>query len=281
MPNSELPVSRLIVDAGKCIACGRCVRDCVAGVLSLVDGAIAATPESDARCIGCQHCLAICPVAAIGVTGKEPSGSEPLRPYDPEALELLIKGRRSVRSFAPGAVDPETLRRIIEVAAHAPAGVNARNRRFTVVYKREDMDALRDRTVRLLLERGEAELPEDHQWLVDSARRWEEKRHDVVFRTAPHLLVVTAGPNQICPREDCLIALSHFDLYAQTMGVGTVWCGMMYFILEFFPETRAWLNIPEDHTVGYAMLFGPNGIKYARTAQHEAEEVCILDGLGK
>lgn len=280
MPTSELPVSRLVVDAAACISCGRCAADCVAGVIKLVDGVVTVTPEADERCIGCQHCLAICPVAALGVAGKVPADSEPLRKFDPDSLELLMKGRRSVRTFAPGAVPPETLRRIIHVAAHAPTGVNARDRRFTVVYKREDMDALRDRTVRLLLDRGETVLPGEMQWLVASARRWEEKRHDVVFRTAPHLLVITAGPDQVCPREDCLIAMAHFDLYAQTVGVGTVWCGMLYYVLEYFPEVRRWLRIPEGHILGYAMLFGPGGLSYPRTVQHEAEAVEILDGLG-
>lgn len=67
-----------------------------------------------------------------------------------------------------------------------------------------------------------------------------------------------------------MIALTTFELYAQTLGVGTVWDGLAKWIIsEILPEFKTRLGIPEDHVIGYAMAFGKPAVNYTRTAQHE------------
>ena len=41
-----------------------------------------------------------------------------------EAVEHAIRSRRAVRAFLPDPVEPELLRRLIELAAQAPSGTN-------------------------------------------------------------------------------------------------------------------------------------------------------------
>ena len=47
-----------------------------------------------------------------------------LDPQATSAVEAAITTRRSVRAFLPTPVAPETIARILEVAARAPSGTN-------------------------------------------------------------------------------------------------------------------------------------------------------------
>lgn len=275
---TELPNSRFIVDPDKCVACGMCVLDCPAHIIAIERGLARIAPDKDEDCIRCQHCLAVCPYGAVSVAGHAPEASQGVGKFDPAPLDNLIRARRSVRQFAPGGVDPDLVKRILDTVAYAPTGVNIRHRRFTVILDTAVMDAFRDRTARALVDNA-ALVPEESSWLVDIAREWLEEGVDRLCRGAPHMIVVTAGPEGVCKEADCLIALSYFDLYAQANGVGTTWCGMVAAILRFFPESRKWLGIPDDHVIGYAMLFGPAGVHYPRTAQHEPEDVVFVEKL--
>jgi nitroreductase/NAD-dependent dihydropyrimidine dehydrogenase PreA subunit len=275
---AQLPNSRFAVDAEKCVACGLCVKDCPARIISIRDKLAHIDPEKDGDCLNCQHCLAVCPHGAVSVAGCRPSGSRAVEPFAPSALENLILSRRSVRQFAPGSVDPALFRRVLDTAANAPTGVNIRDRHFTAILDADVMAAFRDRVSRALVDNA-GMLPEDSSWMADMARSWLDGGEDEICRGAPHMLVVTAGPDAACKAADCIIALSYFDLYAQANGIGTTWWGIMETILRFFPESRKWLGIPDDHEIGYAMLFGPAGVHYARTAQHAAEDVVVLDAL--
>ena len=71
-----------------------------------------------------------------------------------------------------------------------------------------------------------------------------------------------------------MIALSYFELFAQTLGVGTVWDGLAkWAINDLLPEFRTRLGIPDDHVIGYAMAFGKPAVQYARTVQYGPPQV--------
>lgn len=271
-----MPVSCFHADPEKCTACGACVKDCPTEIIEIRDNIAVVVPERNAECIGCQHCLAICPVAAASVEGRLPEDSRPVAPFDPVGLDNLIRSRRTVRKFAPGTVDRDLLQRVLETVMYAPTGCNARNLRYTIVYEKTKMDAVREATCRAMVDYAERN-PDTSDWiLMDYARKWLNGGQDRIFRGAPHLLVVTAGPEQVCKAADCLIALSYFDLYATANGIGTVWCGAFDGVMRMIPESRRWLDIPEDHELGYAMLFGPNGTHYPRTIQRDIGDVVLL-----
>jgi nitroreductase len=209
--------------------------------------------------------------------GLDPANSLPLTGKLPDAaqMELLIKGRRAVRQYKQENLEPEVLQRLLDVACYAPSGMNARKVRFTVVDDREKLAKLRDdvmtglgRIVR------ENKLPEGMEFFADFYRAWDEHGIDILFRGAPHFLVVSAPQSIVTPVQDCLIAMTTFELFAQTLGVGTVWDGLAkWAINDLLPEFRNRLGIPEDHVVGYAMAFGKSAVHYSRTAQHVPHEI--------
>lgn len=261
------------VDGQKCTRCALCVAACPARIIAMDDnGYPSIAPEQEASCYRCQQCLAICPRAAVSILGRRPEDSLPL-PGNypaPEQLELLIKGRRSVRRYKEENLERELLQRLLEVAWHAPTGINSRQVRFTVVDDRAKLTTLRDEVMAGLgrLVRANA-LPEELGFFADLVRLWEEQGIDTLFRGAPHLLVASAPQSVLTPLQDCMIALSYFELYAQANGVGTVWDGVVkWAINDLVPQARQTLGIPDDHVIGYAMAFGRPAVHYARTVQH-------------
>jgi nitroreductase/NAD-dependent dihydropyrimidine dehydrogenase PreA subunit len=265
-----------------CTRCGECVADCPAMIIAMENGFPAIAPEKEATCYKCQHCLAICPTGAISILGLKPTGSRPLATGfpDPDKLETLIKGRRSVRRYKDENLDPALLQKLLEVAWHAPTGVNSRQVRFTVVDDKDKLALLREEVMAGLtrLVRDNA-LPEAMGFYANFIRMWEENRFDVIFRGAPHLLVASVPKNVASPMPDCLIAMSYFELFAQANGVGTVWNGLAkWAINDLLPETRTRLGIPEDHLIGYAMAFGKPAVHFARTVQHGPANISRFAG---
>ncbi|UFS70583.1 nitroreductase family protein [Geomonas sp. RF6] len=259
------------VDKKKCTRCGECAADCIAGIIKMEDDAPSIPPELEEACYKCQHCMAVCPTGAVSIFDLSPAKSQPKAGLPtPLQLASLMKVRRSVRRYEEGNVDRGLIQNLLEVAWHAPTGVNARQVRFTVVDDRAKLAKLRGEIMEGLgrLVREDA-LPEGYERFRGIVSAWEEKGEDIIFRNAPHIVVASTPKSVPTPLADCLIALTYFELYAQANGVGTVWAGLAkYAIDDLLPETRKKLGIPDDHLVGYVMIFGKPAVSYARGVQH-------------
>jgi len=268
-----------VVNQQSCTKCGQCAADCPARIIELNGSYPFITPEREAACYRCQHCLAICPVGAISILGRKPTQSLPLPGGLPTAqqMETLIKGRRSVRRYREENLDAELIQKLLEVACHAPSGMNARQVRFTVVDDRTRLSQLRDEMMERLVRLAHEEaFPPGLEFFGFFVRQWEEERIDFLFRDAPHLLVASAPLSVVTPVQDSLIALSYFELYAASQGVGAVWDGLAKGALELMPDLKQRLGIPEDHVVGYAMAFGKPALSFQRTAQLGPPQVHYL-----
>ena len=268
------------IDEERCIQCGECALDCPARVITMDE-----YPKivDEGRCFQCQHCLAICPTGAVSILGKDPDKSTVLAGNlpDPARLTTLIKGRRSVRRYQDKDLAPELIDELLEVACHAPTGVNARSVLFTVVKERAVLHRLREQIMDRLAQLHEAgELPEGliRQYLGWVVTAWQQDGQDVLFRGAPHLLVASAPADAPCAVQDPLIALTTFQLIAQAHGVGTVWDGIFMMAMAVLPDLAGQLGIPADHTLGYAMVFGEPAVEYQRTVQRGPAHVNVVKG---
>lgn len=261
------------VNQATCIRCSKCVTECPARIISMDDGIPFITQEKEALCYKCEHCLSICPAASISILGYDPENSLPLTGNLPDSaqMELLIKGRRAVRQYRPENLEPDVIKNLLEVACYAPTGRNTRQVRFTVVDNRVKLTEIRDEMMAKLVKISNGPgFPAGMEFFSGYVKQWEEARVDFIFRGAPHFIIASAPKDMPTPSEDCVIALATFELYAQTLGVGTVWDGLAkWLISEILPEFKTRLGIPEDHIIGYAMAFGKPAVSYARTVQHE------------
>ena len=262
-----------MVDDELCTRCGECTRDCPAQIIEPQGTAIPRiTSDKEVNCLRCQHCLAVCPTGAVSILGKKPADSldlteEALPAAD--AMELLVRGRRSVRRFREKEVDPELIKRLLAAAVNAPTGANRSALTFTLVDDRDAMDCLRKKVLEALRAADEAgRIPDQLAYLKIAIPAYFKNKVDIIFRDAPHLLIVSAGPEALCPNEDIPIALTNFELLARSSGVGTVWCGMLKMAFEALPELKSLVSLPADYGY-YAMLFGTPAVCYLRTVQRD------------
>ncbi|PLX85547.1 MAG: nitroreductase [Desulfuromonas sp.] len=270
------------IDQNRCTCCGQCAVDCPLNVITLDEGFPRIRPNRDTACIKCQHCLAICPTAALSILGHSPETSRPTLGTFPNAdqLEQLIKGRRSVRHYKPDNLPATLIQRLVDVACHAPTGVNRQQVQFSIIDDRQALVQFREHTYLKLQELITAgKLPKKRKRFELFTSLWFDSGIDVLFRNAPHLVVTSAPETCPTPHQDSLIALSYFELYAQSLDIGTIWNGLVTWTIdELVPELQHRLKIPPDNTLGYVMGFGAPAVNYHRTVEQRTANLVRVTG---
>ena len=266
-------------DPSLCVRCGLCVKDCPAAILRLPPvGAAEMVPDGNDKCYRCQHCLAICPPGAVSILGHRAIASIALTTsHLPEASKVatLMRGRRSVRHYKDENISQHVMDDLLNVASAAPTGRAQRSVQFTVIDDKAKLAAFRERIIARIADlAAKGALPGNRQYFAGIAKAWLDEKKDILFRGAPHFIVASVPKDTACPMQDCVIALSYFELYAAASGLATVWDGMCYWVLtEIVPEAKQWLGIPDEHMIGYCMAFGLPKTKYARTVVHPTHNV--------
>jgi nitroreductase len=234
-------------------------------------------PEQRSQCIRCQHCMAICPTGALSIDGKNPSDSIPLsKDSFPslEYMERLVQGRRSVRQYQDKNVDPARIQQLLDALAYVPTGVNAQALTISVIDQKTVLSRLREQVLSGLDRCAKSgRIPEHLSFLGTAPSAFNERGIDMIFRGAPHLLVVSAPLTAPGAQTDTSIALTTFELMATCAGLGTVWCGLLKMALEVAPDLKPLLELPLEGIHYYPMLFGYPAVKYARTVQREGAAV--------
>jgi ferredoxin len=264
------------IDRDLCIQCGACADDCPFHIIELTDGFPALNPTREHHCIRCQHCLAVCPTGALSICGVRPEQSLPLPQSLPSPAQMtaLIRGRRSVRRYLPEPLDSAVIDAMLHTVANAPTGKNIRQCLFTVIEDRETMDLFRRETLEGLRRAvADKRLGEGLSYFRHVVTAWDQGK-DIIFRNAPHLLMVSTAPTSTTPDADLLIAMSYFELLAASMGIGTLWNAMIRWALSTLDvDLYRRLGIPDDHVKGYALLFGRPAVQYHRTVQRDEVQI--------
>lgn len=266
------------IDPGKCVRCGACVRDCIVEILKFgPDGIPSVAPELEQFCLNCQHCLAVCPAGAVtchNVASEDCAalGSVPA----PEAMERLLRQRRSIRQYKNENLDRTTLEKLKYPLKWAPTGCNDRRLFFTIVEDKKEMEFFRMRIADLLkrlIRSGILRIlyPNYKRYLGEILAG-----KDVVFRGAPHMIVASTPKNAPCREADPWIALTSFDLFAQSLGVGTLWCGFALCAFRWSRSLRKRLHLPPGYKTGAVMLFGKPDVSYARATAPPPSKILSL-----
>ncbi|MBQ7608504.1 MAG: nitroreductase family protein [Desulfovibrionaceae bacterium] len=262
------------VNLDLCCHCGQCVQDCVTHALILDDADIPAFAEGkEKNCVGCQHCMAICPTGALSFGGKNPEDSLPVGMGKSDDLLRLIQSRRSIRFYKKEDVGQEMLGKLSAMLPYIPTGGNADNLYFTLIGSRKKMDAIRKTTYECMAKAS------DPSPMFIMARDAYAAGNDVVYRGAPSLIAVAIDKEKTipgCEMADPIIALSYCELYAQSLGLGTLWCDYAVLCAKQIPEVMALLEIPQNYELVYILLFGLPAVHYARTIQPELFTIRVL-----
>lgn len=271
-PETQRPL-QFKVDETRCSSCGLCAKDCPMG---LIQGNPPRMEQADI-CVRCQHCMAICPTGAVSIEGRKSEDSLALskESFPPlEQMLQLVRGRRSIRQYQDRNVDPALIQRLLNAMAYAPTGVNAQELIITVVDQKSTLGRIREQVLAELARCAEeGRIPERLGFLAAAPEAFTEHGIDMIFRGAPHLLLVSAPITAPCAQVDVSIALTTFELMATSAGLGTVWCGLLKTLLEIAPDLKPLLDLPAEGIHYYPMLFGYPAVKYARSVQRDGAAV--------
>lgn len=260
---------KLSVDSNRCIHCGACVRECLCHCLVQDENGIPnIAPGKENQCIDCQHCVCVCPQAALRVNGHSLDTSGiPAIPAS-ENLFHLIQLRRSYRHYKDENVPTEQIEQLKSMLSYVPTGVNTQKLHYTFILDKDVMKKFRSQLYDCVAHATENLAESTRGYRFKSMPELYKQGNDILFRGAPHMVVVSCPPDIPCPEADPWIALSYFELYAQCMGIATLWCGLLKWAFnDVAPESLALLNLPKGHEVKYVMLFGIPDVRYFRIPQ--------------
>lgn len=258
----------LTINEKSCNKDGLCAAVCPMGIIDFSQGELP-VPSADAEglCIGCGHCVAVCPTASMSHRDMATWQCPPIQPelkLTPTHCEHFLRSRRSIRTYKDKPVSRNDMTRLIEIASHAPSGHNSQCPQWRVIDSAAQINKLSATVIdwmRGMLERH-PKMAEDMQ-LANVINRWEAGA-DVILRGAPAVVVAHAEKTNRMAPAACTIALAYMELAAVSMGMGACWAGYFWSASLLFPPMAMALNLPEGHQCFGALMVGYPMYAYKR-----------------
>jgi nitroreductase/NAD-dependent dihydropyrimidine dehydrogenase PreA subunit len=264
-------MSIIEIDQKTCNKCGICADECPVHLIVLEAGGFPQPmARADAACIGCGHCVAVCPTESLNHRDAPLRKSLEIHKdlkITSEQGEQFLKSRRSVRVFKNQPVSREIITRLIEDARYAPTGHNVQEVEWLVIDNKKELDRIEELGIDWM------------QWIIKNMPQVaamntmeemledQKLNHNLFLHGAPVLIVAHApkatGVSTLTG-IDSANALSYLDLAANSLGLGTCWAGLVYVMAITFPPVQTALALPEDHATYGCMALGYNKFKYWR-----------------
>lgn len=281
------------IDQKKCTKCGTCTAVCPGIVIEKVNGNYEFVHKNS--CIMCYHCVAVCPAEAVTCDAYPlsafPKIGKTAAAAPAEVRELLMR-RRSVREFKNKEIPRKTLEQLMEIAVHAPTGSNSQAVGFSVITNRELINKM-DRkimtgfsklatlvdnpiAVSLVCALAGKKAGDKIVGTKDSLDRYMkagEPKSFHVFRGAPALIVAHAGGDSSVGKDDCIIALAHVNMAAESMGLGATWIGYLVAAARIDPSLKKHFGVPANRSLHAAMILGWPKYKYKRAIPRKSAGV--------
>ncbi|HAH57147.1 MAG: nitroreductase family protein [Lentimicrobiaceae bacterium] len=272
-----IPTSRakeaaeISVNADECNACGLCVNICGDLSLKMENGVARKSETAIFGCIGCGHCMAVCPTGAIEIHGREIS---PADIFDLPAKESaatyeqvisLFERRRSIRTFKDQDVEAEVIEKILKAAKTAPMGLPPSDVHVMVLKGKEQTRAFA---------KDFCDYLETMKWFVSGwfltlMRPFWGKANDEMFKgfvrplfkiypgkmreninvvnyDAPLLMYFYGSP--YTDPADPIIAATYAMTAAESLGLGTCMLGAVHPLIQHGSKAR---KFREDHGIKF------------------------------
>jgi nitroreductase/NAD-dependent dihydropyrimidine dehydrogenase PreA subunit len=265
----------LTIDQGKCKKDGLCSMDCPAGIIQLKregDGFPVVAAETEAFCLKCGHCVAICPHGALD-NSKVPQNTCPeigkeLTVDTDQAIQFL-RSRRSIRNYKHHPVERRAIESLIKVARYAPTAGNSQLVQWNVFTDPAQLKTIAEQTVDCLRDIMAKQPEETYPAYFPLILASWDKGFDTILRGAPMLIVASAPQENPSGLVDVSIALSYLELLAVPMGLGTCWAGLVRRSLATWKPLQKTIGLPEGHVHCYPMMLGYPKYKYHRLPERK------------
>lgn len=259
----------VIINQEKCMGCGTCAGDCVAGNIVIKENKAVIKRE----CVQCGHCVAICPLNAVSIPEYDMADVET---YCPETFDLKpenvlhnIKFRRSIRSYKEKKVEREVLEKLLQAGRYTATAHNNQNCHFVVV--QDNLVALKFglwKYIEILTSTEEGKASKKLRPYAAFHRRWKENpNNDFLFRNASTVLFITSDWTM-----DAGLAAQNIETMAVSMKLGVLYNDYLASIVNESEEMKKWLGI-EGKEIRICMLLGYPDRTYVRTAPRKEANI--------
>ncbi|MFH1983632.1 MAG: nitroreductase family protein [Pseudomonadota bacterium] len=272
-------MSLITVDPELCRRDGICAAECPMKIIAFnaQGGAPPALLEAaEPACINCGHCVAVCPTAALTHKNLSPADCLPVNPewlMGADRVEHFLRCRRSIRVYKKKPVLREDMEKLLDIARYAPSGHNLQPVKWLVVDGPEKVRQLAAHVadwMRYLIKAHPEMAGPMHLEMIVGA--WEQNV-DVICRSAPALVLATAGKNDRTAPAACTLALAYLDLAAPSLGMGSCWAGYFGVAAAQWPALVQALGLPEGMITYAAMMVGYPKFKYHRMPTRKPVDV--------
>ncbi len=291
------------INKEKCTNCGLCASVCKDFSLIMENNLLKISDNPLFGCVGCGHCMAVCPAAAIEIHGRTltPEHLFDLPPIEKasnyDQLSNLLERRRSIREFKDKEVEADLIEKILAAAKTAPMGLPPSDVNVLILDSKIKNRAFAEDFCAYL---------EGMKWFVSSwflalMRPFWGKANDEMFRgfIKPVFNVFTGrmkhGINLVnydaplamyfygspyTDPADPIIAATYAMIAAESLGLGTCMLGSVHPLIQNGKRAR---KFREDHGIKYSsreglfVIFGYPAVKYHKGIKRTFASVQIMN----
>ena len=250
------------VDKNLCIGCALCKNDCPVNNIMIKDKKAVIKSQG---CIKCGHCEAICPKAAITLTGfsEETIDITENSTLDSNELLMALKTRRSVRKFKESEVPLEIIKQIIEAGRITPTAKNAQNISYIVLGKdKEKYEKVAVKFFRRIQSVVKLWMKDAREVTIDD---------NFFFKKAPVSIMILSKD-----KVSGSLAASNMALMAESHGLGVFYSGFFTEVVNHSRKLKNLLSLKRGDKVVTTLVIGYPNVKYRRTTKKEDAVVRYL-----
>ena len=282
-------MNEITIDTELCKKDGLCATTCPVSIFQQSEkGTIPVVSEDQiSHCVGCGHCVAICPAGAIShiqypAGTVQPINKEIVPSY--ESLLELIRSRRSKRTYRDKKVEKETIEKILDAARFAPSGHNQQSTEFVVVQDQATIREIGKLTaegmmklaqpfknpvgrliMRALIGKRGAEYVGDLAPELEKLAEMYNDGKDLILNEPPVLILFCADRvSGTFAGVNANLALLNAALAAETLGLGCFYSGFVVTVSERSDSIAQLVGLPETHKVYGALAVGYPQVKFSK-----------------
>jgi NAD-dependent dihydropyrimidine dehydrogenase PreA subunit/nitroreductase len=263
----------------RCNSCGLCVKVCKDFSLIMENSKPVVGNHPVFGCIACGQCMAVCPVNAIEISGREMTVddridlSEMKNKPSYELLQNLMIGRRSIRDFKDVELEDGLIQKIIEAAVSAPMGLPPSDVQLVVFKGKEKV---REFSFDVLDYFGKIRwlfsFPMIGLWRLNGKESYrliksfaqplfsffaesKAKKENYLLYNAPLAMYFAASPYS--DPADPYIQATYAMLAAESLGLGSCMIGSIHPVIQYGAKKlkQKW-NLPAKSPAGIFVIFG-------------------------